>query len=140
MRYRMLELPAEAVEGLRAARRVVVMTGSGLGPACGLPVSPPACRICGARLRPGKHRHEEPAADGVCRLAMAEASRCDIFLCAGASLQTPGAIDIAHAAVAAGARVVQANPNPTPLNRLGVMHIPSLAELALPVLAARACP
>lgn len=101
---------------------------------------PPACRICGGVVRPGRLRHDEPPEPEVWRIAKGLAACADLLLVVGTSCLTPAAADLCYEAMANGAQLVQINPNPTLLDRVATHNIRGPAEKVLPLLLARAWP
>lgn len=94
----------------------------------------PRCAACGALLRPDVVWFEEllPAA----ALAAAEhaAARCDVLLVVGTSAEVYPAAALPAAAKAAGAIVVEINPNPTALSSAADYVLRGPAGEALPAL------
>ncbi|EHK64904.1 Sir2 family NAD-dependent protein deacetylase [Achromobacter arsenitoxydans] len=101
---------------------------------------PPACRICGNLVRPGRLWHGEPPASDVWAIAKGLAAAADLILAVGTSCETPAAAEFCYAAMADGAELVQINPNPTLLDRVAAHNIKGPAEKILPLLLARAWP
>ena len=101
---------------------------------------PPACRICGNLVRPGRLWHGEPPASDVWAIAKGLAASADLILAVGTSCETPAAAEFCYAAMADGAELVQINPNPTLLDRVAAHNIKGPAEKILPLLLARAWP
>ncbi len=102
--------------------------------------APPACRICGGLVRPGRLWHGEAPGPAVWRVAKGLAANADLVMTAGTSCQTPAAAELCYEAMACGAQLVQINPNPTSLDRLAAHSIKGAAEKVLPLLLARAWP
>ena len=101
---------------------------------------PPACRICGGLVRPGRLWHGEAPAPAVWRVAKGLAANADLVLTVGTSCQTPAVADLCYEAMGCGAQLVQINPNPTTLDRVASHSIKGAAEKVLPLLLARAWP
>ena len=78
------------------------------------PPLPPPC-ACGGPLRPGVVWFGEMLPAGAFERAERAASQADVFLVAGTSGVVEPAASLARIAHAAGARVVEINPDPTPL-------------------------
>jgi len=102
--------------------------------------APPACRICGNLVRPGRLWHGEAPAPPVWRVAKGLAANADLVLTAGTSCQTSAVAELCYEAVGRGAQLVQINPNPTTLDRVASHCIRGAAEKVLPLLLARAWP
>ncbi|MCG7327676.1 Sir2 family NAD-dependent protein deacetylase [Achromobacter sp. ACRQX] len=102
--------------------------------------APPACRICGELVRPGRLWHGEAPAPAVWRVAKGLVANADLILTAGTSCQTSAAAELCYEAVGCGAQLVQINPNPTTLDRVATHSIRGAAEKVLPLLLARAWP
>lgn len=102
--------------------------------------APPACRICGNLVRPGRLWHGEAPAPPVWRVAKGLAANADLVLTAGTSCQTSAVAELCYEAVGRGAQLVQINPNPTTLDRVASHCIRGTAEKVLPLLLARAWP
>ncbi|HVF63128.1 MAG TPA: NAD-dependent deacylase [Casimicrobiaceae bacterium] len=102
---------------------------------------PPRCPHCGAFLRPDVVWFEEMLPAGALEAAEAAARRCDVFIVAGTSGEVYPAAALPHYAKAAGARVVEVNPDATPLSSLAddclrggsATVLPALVEAAWPV-------
>ncbi len=101
---------------------------------------PPACRICGGAVRPGRLWHGEAPAPEVWRIAKGLAASADLLMTVGTSCQTPAAAELCYEAMARGAQLVQINPNPTLLDRVASHGVRGPAEKVLPLLLARAWP
>jgi NAD-dependent deacetylase len=102
--------------------------------------TPPRCAHCGAFLRPDVVWFEEflPAA----ALAAAEgaARACDLLLVVGTSAEVYPAAGLPDAARAAGACVVEVNPEATPLSARADYLLRGRAGAVLPALVAAAWP
>jgi len=100
--------------------------------------APPRCPRCGAFLRPDVVWFEEllPAA----ALAAAEeaAQRCDLLIVAGTSAEVYPAAALPDAALSRGARVVEINPNETPLSARANDVLRGPSGVVLPALVAAA--
>lgn len=102
--------------------------------------APPACRICGGLVRPGRLWHGEAPVPAVWWVAKGLAANADVVLTAGTSCLTPAAAELCYEAMGYGAQLVQINPNPTMLDRVARHNIRGPAEKVLPSLVARAWP
>ena len=101
---------------------------------------PPRCPHCGAFLRPDVVWFEESLPEDALARADAAARRAEVMLVVGTSAEVWPAAGLAHTAKAAGARLVEVNPETTPLSALAddVLRAPS--GVALPALVAAAWP
>jgi len=101
---------------------------------------PPHCPHCGAYLRPDVVWFEETLPDDALGRAENAARRAELMLVVGTSAEVWPAAGLAHAAKSAGARLVEVNPEATPLSGLAddVLRAPS--GIALPALVAAAWP
>lgn len=95
---------------------------------------PPRCAACGAFLRPDVVWFEELLPVDAMAQAEAAARDCDVLIVAGTSGEVYPAAALPQMAKRQGARVVEINPNATPLSALAddVLRAPS--ALALPAL------
>ncbi|CUI67602.1 NAD-dependent deacetylase [Achromobacter xylosoxidans] len=96
--------------------------------------APPACRLCGAFVRPGRLWHGERPQAALWRTCYIVATSAHLVLTVGTSCQSPAAAELCYAALAAGAKLVQINPNPTPMDRLASHNLRGKAEILLPLL------
>lgn len=101
---------------------------------------PPRCPACGAFLRPDVVWFEEMLPAGVLERAEAAARECDVLIVAGTSGEVYPAAAIPAYAQASGARVVEVNPNSTPLSALAHDTLRGPSALVLPALVAAAWP
>jgi NAD-dependent deacetylase len=101
---------------------------------------PPRCAHCGAFLRPDVVWFEEMLPEEALARADDAVRRADVMLVIGTSAEVWPAAGLAHTAKAAGARLVEVNPEATPLSGLAddVLRAPS--GIALPALLAAAWP
>jgi len=101
---------------------------------------PPRCPHCGAWLRPDVVWFEEMLPAAALDRAEQAARRAEVMVVVGTSAEVWPAAGLAHTAKAAGARLVEVNPEATPLSRLAddVLRAPS--GVALPALVAAAWP
>ena len=81
----------------------------------GARIEPPRCEVCGARVRPGVVWFGESLPEVPWRQAREAAEDSDVFLVVGTSAVVYPAAGLAEIAIAAGAMVVQINPNPAQL-------------------------
>lgn len=101
---------------------------------------PPRCPTCGAFLRPDIVWFEEMLPAGALERAEAAARDCDLLIVAGTSGEVYPAAAIPQYAKSAGARVVEINPNPTPLSTLADDTLRGPSASVLPALVAAAWP
>jgi len=97
----------------------------------------PACPACGGQLRPGVVWFGEAIPEDALNKAMAAASTCDLFFSIGTSSLVWPAAGLAETARAAGARIVEVNPNPTPLSDMSDFCLSGNAGTLLPELVSR---
>jgi NAD-dependent deacetylase len=95
---------------------------------------PPVCRRCGGMLKPRVVFFGEALPPGALREATAAASRCDLLLVVGSTLQVHPAASLPLAAKQAGARIVIVNVGPTALDDIADVFIDARAGEALPLL------
>jgi NAD-dependent deacetylase len=94
----------------------------------------PACPRCGSLLRPDVVWFGEALPPGALAAAVAAARACDVFLCVGTSTVVEPAASLPFMAGDAGARVVEVNPQPTPLTRQANVSLRGAAGEILPLL------
>jgi NAD-dependent deacetylase len=99
----------------------------------GARIEPPRCEACGARVRPGVVWFGERLPEAPWRQAREAAENCNVFLCVGTSALVYPAASLAQFAIAAGAVVVEINPNPAELGA-GVITLRGTAGAVLPQL------
>jgi NAD-dependent deacetylase len=102
--------------------------------------SPPRCPRCGAFLRPDVVWFEEALPEDALARAEAAARRAEVMLVIGTSAEVWPAAGLAHTAKAAGARLVEVNPEATPLSGLADDLLRAPSGIALPALVAAAWP
>ena len=76
---------------------------------------PPPCAVCGSPLRPDVVWFGEALPAGALDAALEAAATCELFLSIGTSGLVEPAASLAYAALDRGARVIEVNPDPTPL-------------------------
>lgn len=96
---------------------------------------PPQCPVCGAWLRPDVVWFGEPIPTAVLDAAFGAAENSDVFLSIGTSSQVYPAASLAEVADAAGACVVEVNPQPTPHSRFARFVLTGPAGTMLPALS-----
>ena len=79
----------------------------------GIPIEPPRCQACGARVRPGVVWFGENLPQLQWLAALEAVSTCEVFLSLGTSAVVQPAASLIDVANRAGAVSVQINPNPT---------------------------
>jgi len=92
----------------------------------------PACDACGAALRPGVVWFGEAIPGEAIEDANAACVDCDLFLSVGTSSVVWPAAGLAELALAAGARLVEINPEETPLSSRCHFRLAERAGSALP--------
>jgi NAD-dependent deacetylase len=96
--------------------------------------SPPHCAICGSLLRPDVVWFGELLPEAAFARAARAAEACDVFFSIGTSAQVYPAADLAFAALANGATVVEINAEPTDLTPHAHYTLPGRAGERLPEL------
>lgn len=76
---------------------------------------PPRCHSCGALLRPHVVWFGEPLDSAILNKAFVLSSTCEVMLSIGTSALVHPAASLPLAAAEAGAKLVEINPDPTPL-------------------------
>jgi NAD-dependent deacetylase len=97
----------------------------------------PTCPGCGGHLRPGVVWFGEAIPENALAGAMEAASGCDVFFSIGTSSLVWPAAGLVDTARAAGAVVVEINPNETPLSDSSDFCLGGNAGTVLPELVAR---
>ena len=95
---------------------------------------PPRCPVCSSMLRPDVVWFGEALPAAELEEAVAAASRCDVFLSVGTSGLVEPAASLAFTALAAGATVIEVNPERTPLSASASIVLPGTAASILPSL------
>ncbi|MFO1420065.1 MAG: NAD-dependent deacylase [Candidatus Competibacteraceae bacterium] len=98
---------------------------------------PPRCPRCGGLLRPDVVWFGEMLPAGALRAAEHAAATAEIFFSIGTSALVYPAADLPFAALAAGATVVEINPQPTPLSPRVTFSLNGPAGSVLPALVAQ---
>jgi NAD-dependent deacetylase len=99
---------------------------------------PPRCPRCGAFLRPDVVWFEEALPERALARAEDESRRCDLMIVAGTSAEVYPAAALPRYAKAAGATIVEVNPQETPLSTLADHVLRERSGVALPALVAAA--
>jgi len=94
----------------------------------------PACARCGALLRPAVVWFGESLDPALLGAAFDAAARADVCLVVGTSAVVQPAASIATAAHASGARIVEVNPEPTPLTPIATVSLRAAAASAVPAI------
>ena len=95
----------------------------------------PTCPRCGSLLRPDVVWFGEGLPPEALASAVAAARTCDVFLCVGTSTVVEPAASLPFIALEAGARVIEVNPQPTPLSDRASVSLRGTAGGILPLLA-----
>ena len=101
---------------------------------------PPRCPACNAFLRPDVVWFEELLPQDALERAERAARRCDVLLVVGTSGEVYPAASLPRHARASGARVVEINPDETPLSALADDRLRGLSGTILPALVNAAFP
>ncbi|WP_332611900.1 SIR2 family NAD-dependent protein deacylase [Achromobacter sp. ESBL13] len=100
-------------------------------------IPPPGCTQCGAPVRPGVVWFGESLPSDAWGTAIRAAQQCDLLFSIGTSALVYPAAELPQRALAAGATVVQVNPNATPLDAHAHCNLHGAAADLMPrVLAA----
>jgi NAD-dependent deacetylase len=99
---------------------------------------PPRCRKCGAYLRPDVVWFNEMLPADAQRAAERAARECDVLIVAGTSAEVYPAAELPEHALRAGARVIEVNPERTPLSARATDVLRGPAGVMLPALVAAA--
>jgi len=94
----------------------------------------PTCPRCGSLLRPDVVWFGESLPPDALAAALAAARTCDVFLCVGTSTVVEPAASLPFIAREAGARVIEVNPQPTPLTPQASFSLRGTAGEILPLL------
>jgi len=102
-----------------------------------LPELPPRCPACGALLRPHIVWFGEPLDRATLGRAFAASEACDVILTIGTSAVVHPAASLPLTAAAAGARVIEVNPEPTPLTLSAHVSLRGPSGVILPAVDER---
>jgi NAD-dependent deacetylase len=94
----------------------------------------PTCPRCGSLLRPDVVWFGEAMPPEVLATAVAAARTCDVFLCVGTSTVVEPAASLPFLALDSGARVIEVNPQATPLTGRASVSLRGTAGAILPLL------
>ncbi len=100
-------------------------------------VEPPRCSRCGGYLRPDVVWFGELLPPRALYAAVEAARQCDLFISVGTSGLVEPAASLGFEALARGARVVEVNPERTPLTRYATFALAGPAGEVLPALVGR---
>lgn len=103
-------------------------------PEGGRRVEPPVCKICGNSIRPGVVWFGESLPEKALKQAAQAVSRCDVFISVGTSALVWPAAGLSDIAKQHGAKVIQINPDETPLDSKADFNIKGKAGDVLPML------
>ena len=93
---------------------------------------PPHCPHCGAQLRPDVVWFGEPIPVEALRAAQNAAASCDLLMSIGTSAAVYPAAALAKLGLQNGARVIEINPETTPLSERAHYRLPGAAGEVLP--------
>ena len=93
---------------------------------------PPACPACGALLRPHIVWFGESLDPDILRRAIGASSLCDVMLVVGTSAFVQPAASLPLRASEAGAKIIEINPDPTPLTHYADVSLHGKAGEILP--------
>jgi NAD-dependent deacetylase len=105
-------------------------------PPAGVPIDPPRCLTCGAKIRPGVVWFGERLPDDAWDSARDAAKHCDVLLVCGTSSVVQPAASLTDMAADAGATTIQVNPNPTDADSSVTFTLRGPAGTVLPQLVA----
>jgi NAD-dependent deacetylase len=97
---------------------------------------PPRCPACGELLRPNVVWFGEALPRAILEKASASCARCDLMLVIGTSAFVQPAASLPLMAAERGAKIVEINPNPTPLTRIADYSFQAKAGEILPEIEA----
>ncbi|MBK8046946.1 MAG: NAD-dependent deacylase [Anaerolineales bacterium] len=100
-------------------------------------VFPPTCGKCGGLIRPSVIWFGEALPESALDAAWHAAGRCDLFLCIGTSGVVYPAAQLPQIARRQGARLIEINPDETPLSPTAEIHLPGPSGVILPQLVAQ---
>ena len=109
-------------------------------PPGGRRLSPPICLDCGGAIRPGVVWFGEELPVRELRRAYASAKDCDLLFSIGTSSLVYPAAEIPNLAKQAGAKIIQINPDKTPLDAGATWSLRGPAGVVLPDLLIAAFP
>jgi NAD-dependent deacetylase len=94
----------------------------------------PKCPKCGGKIRPNVVWFGEQLPEDAIRDAEIAAKTCEVFFSIGTSAEVYPAAGLPFLAKQSGARIVEINPNDTPLTPYVDFSIPELAGESLPII------
>lgn len=95
----------------------------------------PYCDACGAMMRPGVVWFGESLPPDAITAAQQATAHCDVMLVVGTSAVVQPAASLANWAQTNGARLIEVNPESTPLTSIADLTFPSPAGVVLPQIA-----
>jgi NAD-dependent deacetylase len=98
---------------------------------------PPRCPSCGALLRPDVVWFGEPLERAVLEEAVRLSATCEVMVVVGTSALVHPAASLPMAALERGARLIEINPDSTPLTRLAHLSLRGKAGEVLPLVQDR---
>ena len=98
---------------------------------------PPRCPSCGALLRPDVVWFGEPLERAVLEEAVRLSATCEVMVVVGTSALVHPAASLPMAALERGARLIEINPDSTPLTRLAHLSLRGKAGAVLPLVQDR---
>ncbi|HEX6828789.1 MAG TPA: NAD-dependent deacylase [Burkholderiales bacterium] len=93
---------------------------------------PPRCPRCGGYVRPDVVWFGEALPEDALEQALEAARRCELFLCVGTSTVVQPAASLPFEALRSGARVLEVNPDATPLTPHATWSLRGPAGVMLP--------
>ena len=108
----------------------------GLRPEDRSDTQPPACTVCGDRVRPSVVWFGEALPDRILDEAYRAAEKCDVMLVVGTSGVVYPAAYLPELAKAGGALVIDVNPEPNPISQIAHYYLRGPGGELLPQLAA----
>lgn len=103
-------------------------------------IDPPLCPECSSPIRPGVVWFGEILPPSAVTRAWRAVERCEVLLVVGTSAEVYPAAELPAVAVAHGGRVIEINPDPTPLTPRADLRWSAPAGVALPALAGALIP
>ncbi len=105
------------------ARAYPMPSGIPVEPATGWRIEPPHCPDCNGHIRPGVVWFGESLPEDAWQAAQDAAQSCDVFFSIGTSAVVYPAAALPELAARRGARLIQINPLPTPLDLLAAHNL-----------------
>ena len=117
---------------MRCARPYNMPAAAASPAAAGQSIDPPHCPACRGLVRPGVVWFGESLPEDVWTAAYYAAEHCDLLFSIGTSGLVSPAAELPAVAARAGARVVQVNPAPTPLDGIAAYNLQGPAAQWMP--------